>query len=200
MSPVQSSVEKYFENMTKTYAYENIDVPNRSSKWCFCYYVLRVRSGGLCLWSVLKVSKLLGFSHELIFLTKEGLKEDLEPKKDLVHQLCLQDGVRSPGVFPRASEFIFFRQGGPQESLASHWRLLQFPAASCALRAGEGLGVYVSCSRSCKWVASSTIDHWSRGERKDVKDRKAFFSPTAWKAWGSSNKALGWFGAAAGNL
>ena len=25
-------------------------------------------------------------------------------------------------------------------------------------------------------------------------------SPTAWKAWGSSNKALGWFGAAARNL
>ena len=26
------------------------------------------------------------------------------------------------------------------------------------------------------------------------------FSPTAWKAWGSSNKASGWFGAAARNL
>ena len=27
-----------------------------------------------------------------------------------------------------------------------------------------------------------------------------FFSPTAWKAWGSSNKASGWFGAAARNV
>ena len=28
----------------------------------------------------------------------------------------------------------------------------------------------------------------------------SFYSPTAWKAWGSSNKASGWFGAAARNL
>ena len=50
---------------------------------------------------------------------------------------------------------------------------------------------------TANWEHARDHHQWSTVTYQNTKKN---FSPAAWKAWGSSNKASGWFGSAVGNL